>query len=156
MKRAQVLFTTLLLLSFYYSTSQSAEAIKLNQLGFYPNAPKLAVVTTSVPFSEFNITSPDGKTIFFTGTLTSEKQSSNSSVKTRIADFSAFTKQGTYILSTAAGNSYPFRINKNIARTPGIAALKGFYYQRVSMPLEEKYAGKWHRPAGHPDTADSI
>jgi endoglucanase len=33
-----------------------------------------------------------------------------------------------------------------------VAGLKGYYYQRVSMPLEEKYAGKWHRSAGHPDT----
>ena len=157
MKSLHLLVTTIALLCFHHSTlSQSSEAIKLNQLGFYPKAPKLAVVTTTVTSSEFYITSVNSKDTFFTGTLSAEKQSANSSTKTRIADFSAFTKQGTYILSTAAGNSYPFRINKNIARTPGIAALKGFYYQRVSMPLEEKYAGKWHRPAGHPDTAVYI
>ena len=29
--------------------------------------------------------------------------------------------------------------------------MKGFYFQRVSTPLESKYAGPWARPAGHPD-----
>ncbi|MDR1937328.1 MAG: glycoside hydrolase family 9 protein [Tannerellaceae bacterium] len=32
-----------------------------------------------------------------------------------------------------------------------LAGLKAFYYQRASTPIEEKYAGQWHRPAGHPD-----
>ena len=34
----------------------------------------------------------------------------------------------------------------------GIASLKAFYYQRASMPLLEKYAGKWSRKEGHPDS----
>jgi endoglucanase len=45
----------------------------------------------------------------------------------------------------------PFKlvtVHKNVA----IAVLKGFYYLRSSIPLKEKYAGKWHRSAGHPDT----
>ena len=31
------------------------------------------------------------------------------------------------------------------------AEIKAFYYQRVSMPLEERYTGIWARPAGHPN-----
>jgi endoglucanase len=31
------------------------------------------------------------------------------------------------------------------------AALKGYYFQRASMPLESVYAGVWARAAGHPD-----
>ena len=50
------------------------------------------------------------------------------------------------------GYSYPFTIAKNANRSVAKASLKGYYFQRVSMPLEEKYAGKWSRPAGHPDT----
>lgn len=37
-----------------------------------------------------------------------------------------------------------------------IAVLKGFYFQRVSTALEPPFAGKWSRPAGHPDTAVLI
>jgi endoglucanase len=32
-----------------------------------------------------------------------------------------------------------------------ISSIKAFYFQRASMPLQEKFAGKWARPAGHPD-----
>ncbi len=32
------------------------------------------------------------------------------------------------------------------------ASLKFFYFQRASMDLEEEFAGKWARKAGHPDT----
>ena len=32
------------------------------------------------------------------------------------------------------------------------AALKAFYFQRASLALEPRYAGKWSRAAGHPDT----
>ena len=54
------------------------------------------------------------------------------------------------------GHSYVFTISSNIHREAAIAGLKGFYYQRVSMPLEKQFAGKWHRSAGHPDTAVLI
>jgi endoglucanase len=141
----------------FYSLSQSANSIQLNQTGFYPAAPKIAVVTTAVSSSKFYITSIDGKNIFFTGNLSDEKQSKNSSIKTRVADFSAFTKKGKYIVTIeGAGHSYPFDIKDDAGKSIAIASLKGFYYQRVSMPLEEKYAGKWHRPAGHPDTVVYI
>ena len=36
------------------------------------------------------------------------------------------------------------------------AAIKGFYYQRVSTPLPAIYAGPWARPAGHPDTQVAV
>jgi endoglucanase len=157
MKSIQRLSILVILLCFHYSSlSQSTEAIKLNQLGFYPHAPKIAVVTAEVSSPNFYITSPNGKDTFYTGTLSAVKQSANSSIKTRIADFSTFTKKGRYVIATTAGNSYPFDIKDDVANDVAIAALKAFYYQRVSMPLEEKYAGKWHRPAGHPDTAVLI
>jgi endoglucanase len=50
------------------------------------------------------------------------------------------------------GISYSFQVTSNIHSSVAKASLKGYYYQRVSMPLEEKFAGKWNRPAGHPDT----
>ena len=43
-----------------------------------------------------------------------------------------------------------------ILRDVGRAAVKAFYYQRASMPLDARYAGRWSRAAGHPDTAVLI
>jgi endoglucanase len=131
--------------------------IKLNQLGYYVQAPKIAVVTNDTAASSFYIIGADNKDTAFKGTLSEIKQSANSSLKTRIADFSTLQKKGRYIISIPGINdSYSFQINNNANHSAAVAALKGFYYQRVSMPLEEKYAGKWARPAGHPDTVVFI
>ena len=136
------------------SISQSpSNQIKLNQLGFYVYAPKVAVITSSPSSAVFFIVKPGSKDTVYRGQLGNEMQSSNSSLKTRIADFSAFHSTGTYVIFVPGiGNSYPFKINNNIHRSVAIASMKGYYYQRVSMPLDEKHAGKWKRRAGHADT----
>lgn len=144
-------FLLLSLPNFLFSQNISAQ-IKLNQVGFYPNAPKLAVVTGSVSTNNFYITSTDLRDTLFRGNLSEEKQSNYSSTKTRIADFSSLQTKGSFVvLVPGVGHSYIFQINDHVHYSVAVASLKGFYYQRASMPLEEKYAGKWHRSAGHPD-----
>jgi endoglucanase len=126
-----------------------SEDIRLNQIGFYPNAGKLAVVVNKGG-GTFHITSPDLQKTFFTGNLTEPRSSEYSDKKTRMADFSAFTSPGTYVLHIpGVGHSYPFEIKPKVHHEVAKASIKGFYFQRISTSLPEKYAGKWHRPAGH-------
>ncbi|MDQ3844119.1 MAG: glycoside hydrolase family 9 protein [Bacteroidota bacterium] len=133
---------------------QSGAAIRLNQEGFYTKGPKLAIVTGTTSVQGFSIVSVNGRDTVFRGKLSSSRQSAYSSTTTRIADFSQWQKQGKYMLYVpGVGNSYPFQIANDVHHQAALAALKAFYFMRVSMPLEEKYAGKWHRGAGHPDTA---
>ena len=130
-----------------------SDQIHVNQAGFYLNAPKICVIISNPNAQGFFITSPDLKDTIYRGKLSAERQSGNSSVKTRVADFSLLKVPGRYVVTVPGiGHSYPFQISSRIHDPVGIAVLKGYYYQRVSMPLEEKYAGKWQRPAGHPDT----
>jgi endoglucanase len=68
-------------------------------------------------------------------------------------EFSEVQAPGIYVIELAGvGQSYPFEIKESLLRPLAVAAMKAFYYQRASTPIEEKYAGKWSRPAGHPDT----
>jgi len=151
-----LLFTAMLLSMASYSQSVT-DRIKLNQLGYYSDAPKIAVVTGTTDAQTFYITSTNIKDTLFKGALSNEMQSKNSSTKTKIADFSSLNKNGTYVvLIPGIGHSYVFDIHNNINRQAAVTGLKGYYFQRVSMPLEEKYAGKWHRSAGHADTAVFI
>ncbi|WP_121356259.1 glycoside hydrolase family 9 protein [Flavisolibacter nicotianae] len=130
------------------------ERIQLNQVGFYPAAPKIAVVTGKTDAKTFFITSPDGRVKLFTGKLSDEKPSRYSSTITRTADFSAFTKKGRYVVSVpGVATSYAFTIGDNVHDNAAKTVLKAFYFIRSDMPLEKKFAGKWNRPAGHPDTA---
>ena len=143
----------LLFFSFTACAQTPADKIELDQLGFYPNAAKLAIITGESS-DNFFILDVSTKDTVYKGLLSKQMASRNSSLKTRTAVFTDLHKTGRYILAVPGlGNSYPFSISSSVHYPVAIASLKGFYYQRVSMPLEKQYAGMWARPAGHPDTA---
>src|SRR6516164_7402621 len=112
--------------------------IRLDQLGFYPNAPKIAVIINDSIDNTFYLINTNKHDTVFTGKLSEIHHSNNSSLTTRIADFSSFSKAGNYIVVAGNKQSYPFSIEKNVLHTVAVASLKGFYYQRMSMALEEK------------------
>nr|AGS52819.1 cellulose 1,4-beta-cellobiosidase [uncultured bacterium contig00009] len=124
--------------------------IAINQVGFYPGSPKQAIVVGMPAETRFSIVSEKGDTVF-EGQLSDVRKSKNSSLVTRVADFSGFNKAGKYRVVSAGLSSPVFTISDRVHDETAKALIKGFYYQRVSMPLEERYAGIWARPAGHPD-----
>ena len=144
----QTMRAIVLLFLVTHSWAQTvSDKIRLNQIGFYPNSPKVAVVVGSAA-GEFTITKPNDNLILFKGSLGELKQSSYNSKQTRIADFSSFQSAGTFVLRVAGvGASYPFTIKSNVHQSVLKAAIKSYYYQRFSMPLEKKFAGQWSRPA---------
>lgn len=148
-----ILFLFALVSSCSVQGQTANTGIQLTQTGFYPSAPKIAVITAKTDATNFYILKTATKDTVFKGLMGSEKQSQFSSIKTKIADFSSLQKVGTYLVYVpGVGSSYTFDIKADVNRAAAISVIKGFYYQRVSEPLPEKYAGKWHRPAGHPDT----
>lgn len=103
-----VIYIIFLLFTFdCLSTQKVTPRLKLNQLGFYPNAPKLAVITGEVISDQFYITSTNLRDTFLTGRLSEQRQSAYSSAKTRIADFTSFSRKGSYVvLINGVGHSY--------------------------------------------------
>lgn len=73
----------------------------------------------------------------------------------RTADFSSLTDTGSYrLVVPGVGTSHAFAIEPHILQSVARSALKGYYFERGSTALPERYAGRWARPAGHPD--DSV
>ena len=135
------------------SSAQQEQKIALNQLGFYPNAAKIAVITADVPATSFDIISATTKELVYSGKLSETKQSGNSSIKTKQANFSNLKTPGVYLVRVSGiADSYNFIVQKDVNHPAAAASLKGFYFIRSNTPLLEKYAGKWARPAGHADT----
>ena len=136
-----------------FLTAQDASSrIRLNQIGFYPDGQKIAVVTGDIA-GDFVVKSTVTGEVVFKSKLSAPRKSSFSPKVTRIADFSEVTKPGNYKLSiTGLGDSYSFEIKPKVFWGLTKALIKGFYYQRMSTPLLPEYAGKWSRAAGHPDT----
>lgn len=125
--------------------------IKLNQLGFYPNAPKFAVAVTSSA-GPFYVLSEDLQDTVFTGTLGASASFALTGETVRKADFTNFNATGKYYLNVPGlGNSHLFEIKPNVHHAVSKAGIKGFYYQRASTALLSAHAGPWARPKGHAD-----
>src|ERR1035437_8469878 len=128
-----------------------ASKIRLNQIGFFPHASKVAVITDDKA-SDFVIKSVTSGEIVFKSKLSAPHKSEFSPEVTRIADFSAVTKPGIYELNLPGeGDSYTFEINPRVFNNLTKALIKGYYFQRMSTPITPEFAGKWSRATGHPD-----
>ena len=88
------------------------------------------------------------------GTLTAAKNwELSGETNVRRGDFSRITRPGRYRLVIAgAGAPVEFEVGTTRIHDLAAATLKAFYFQRTAVPLDARYAGRWARAAGHPDT----
>ena len=134
------------------SKKNQSDKIRLNQIGYYPNAVKKAVITGKTTSDTFQLLHMGTKAIPYEGTLSESVHWPLAGEEVRVADFSAFNKSGEYVLQIdGLASSYPFIIDKGVLREALLGSVKALYYQRMGVPLEEQYAGQWQRKAGHPD-----
>lgn len=131
-----------------------SEDILINQLG-YPNlSAKKALLRTSA--ATFEVKDLQGQTVY-TGNMSEGRYWDLSGDTVRVVDFSNLNASGEYRLCiNDTVCSHPFKIDDSIYENLANAALKSYYYARCSFAIDEQYGGKWHRPAGHPDTLVMI
>lgn len=133
------------------AVAQQAQAYG-TQIGYYTHAPKVIGLTNAKANTSFAIINLKNKKTVFKGQLSAQRQLSGSEIVGYVADFSNLNTNGFYALKYNGRNLDSFHIKSSVYNDVSIGAIKSYYYQRVSMPLLPQYAGKWHRPAGHPDT----
>ena len=127
------------------------DQIKVNQLGFLPSAPKVAIIPDSGA-TTFSVVDAQGNAVF-NGSLSAAAEWAPSAETVRKADFSTFTTPGTYRVRVAGlEDSNRFNISADVYDDMHDAAVKAYYFNRASTELTPEYAGVWARPAGHPDT----
>lgn len=134
-------------------TTTAADGIRINQIGYYPDASKKAIITDSVNTTTFYLVDQQTHKTIFEGTLSKQYTWDLAGETVRIADFTTFKTPGNFsVYIEGLGYSYPFEIQKKVLADAFKASMKSLYYQRASTPLEKQYAGTWNRNAGHPDT----
>ena len=132
-------------------TDSEGVNVRLNQIGFYPAGPKIGIVLNSKG-DDFYIRTTARKNVF-AGKLKKSVKPTFGGAYTGVADFSEFKTAGKYLLYVpGSGYSYPFEIKASVHHNVAAASIKAYYFMRSSIALKEKYAGKWSRAAGHPDT----
>jgi len=132
--------------------SDGSQNFRLNQIGFYPQTEKIAVITANYS-GEFYIKTSDKQELVYTGKVSDVQEVELSFKETCVADFSDFTQTGKFVIEIPGiGTSKPFEIKEEIYSQVATASLKGFYFQRMSTELTAEFAGKWARPLSHPDS----
>lgn len=147
------LFSLLVFSAAALSSYAQDAVIHINQLGFFPYQEKVAVVEGKVKaFKKFSVTNSDGNVVL--RGLASKSKVAKSSFSDEQAfriDMSSIIRPGEYTLHVN-NSTAKFVVKNDVLDELCKAGMKAYYYQRCGMPIEEKYAGKWNRPAAHMDT----
>jgi endoglucanase len=148
-------YSALALLIFMTSSLQGA-LIHVNQLGYYPQHKKIAIVV-GASLDSFSVVDVENNNVVFKGKLTQGGHWDASDENTQIADFSAFNAAGQYKISVGNDlSSHQFSIKPHVHLELSKASIKAYYFNRASMEIDPLYGGKWARPMGHPDNEVEI
>lgn len=156
-------YSILLLLTLIISVSCDSkkvettfsDVIRMNQIGFYPASVKQFVVA-DLEATSFSVVDKNNKVVL-KGELQENGVWEASGENILLGDFSELTAEGTYnVVIDDKLNSHSFEIKKGIYTEALNAAIKSFYFQRASMPIEEKFGGIYKREAGLMDDKCSF
>jgi endoglucanase len=124
-------------------------AIKVDQVGYPLNGPKVALV--SAPAATFEVRRSSDNVVVFKGKLSAAASDANSGDRVQAADFSALRQAGRYYLEiSGVGRSWDFAIGPNVFEHTYYMAMRGFYGQRcgTAVDLGPEFPGYSH-PACH-------
>ncbi|WP_440874130.1 glycoside hydrolase family 9 protein [Thalassotalea sp. PLHSN55] len=136
---------------------KSDQKIKINQLGFLPDAPKVAIVP-NIDVDIFTLVAESSGEVAFQGNLSSALNwSVAGSELHKRADFSDFTEQGRYFLQVqGVEDSVSFDIGNEVYQALHKGVIKAYYYNRASTDISAPYADNWPRLAGHLDESVKV
>lgn len=145
MNKLPFLLLLVLLISCKANISELKETdqIRLNSLGYLPNAEKKATITAEG--SNFQVINTKSQRIVFKGTLSEPYSQENLGQTVRYADFSEVTQPGTYVINVdSVGRSYEFSIDENAYKEAFVTSMRSFYLWRCGMAVEDDHNGIHH------------
>jgi endoglucanase len=129
------------------SAAAPVTAIKVDQAGYLPGAPKIAFVASKTPAKQFTVRRVAGGSIVFKGTLTPPVVDSDSGDAVEAADFSKLAASGEYFLDVpGVGRSWNFAIGPAVYSRAWYLAMRSYYGQRcgTAVDLGPEFPGLKH------------
>ena len=124
-----------------------AAEIKVDQVGYLPSAPKIALVVSKSAPAGFTVRrSPDGG-VAFQGTLSAAVDDADSGDRVQAADFTKLTTAGKYYLDiSGVGRSWEFSIGPAVYDRAWYLAMRSYYGQRcgIAVDLGPEFPGFKH------------
>lgn len=144
-------------------------AVRVNQAGYLPDAPKVAVVASVGQAREFTVRHAGTGRVAYRGPLSAPARDADSGDTVQAADFSALRKTGRYFVDvTGAGRSPEFEIGPRVYDRVFYLAMRSFYGQRCGTAVDlgpefpgYRYEachrkGGWHPSSGREGQAPSV
>ena len=120
-------------------------SIKLDQVGYPTDAPKIALV--SAPAQTFQVKRSIDNVVMLEGNLSARVADANSGDQLQVADFSALRTSGKYYLEVpGVGRSWTFSIAPEVFSRTYYLAMRAFYGQRcgTAVDLGPEFRGYTH------------
>ena len=123
--------------------------INVNQIGYLPNAYKVAVLNGDAIASTASVVdAATGNTVYEGNVDASVFNNATGRDEARF-DFSSVTAPGTYKVVSGESESFEFRIADKVYDEAFKATLRMFYMQRCGVELDKEHAGEHAHPACH-------
>jgi endoglucanase len=121
--------------------------IKVDQVGYMPDMPKLAMVVSNKPSADFTVRRVRDGSIAFTGKLSAPVADADSGDQVQIAEFTELSESGEYYIEIpAVGRSWDFAIRPNVYSRAFYLVMRSFYGQRcgAAVDLGPEFPGYKH------------
>jgi endoglucanase len=110
--------------------------IKIDQVGYLPAAPKMAMVASKAAATSFTVRRVADDSLAFEGMLGAPMEDADSGDRVQTADFTRFTEPGRYSLDVpGVGRSWEFTIGRDTYARALYLALRSFYGQRCGTAV---------------------
>ena len=148
MKRGLIL---MMVLATVMAMAEAQVEIRLNQVGYYPMEQKAVVVEGTDPTGVITVEDSKGKTVFRPTAVREVKAPWGEKVR-YVVDVSGLRNEGEYMVCVGDTRK-KLTVARDALGEVAKASLKLFYLIRSGVEIEERFAGVYARPLGHPDTA---
>lgn len=126
-----------IIICFIPAAAAPTTAIKVDQVGYVPQAPKIAFVVADQSSTEFLIRKVNDSSIVFRGQLSTPVIDTDSGDRVQVADFSQLRNEGNfYVEVPGVGRSWSFSINASVYRRAFYLTMRSFYGQRCGTAVE--------------------
>jgi endoglucanase len=125
----------------------SSAKIVVNQVGYLPNSPKVALlVNSNTTLPQIELVDSNTKQtvqVIIPGQSMRDRDSND---RLQTIDFSQIKQTGNYFLRVGSIESYPFTIASNVYQEPIIKLLRSYYLQRCGIAIDDPVTGIRHAP----------
>jgi endoglucanase len=111
--------------------------IKVDQVGYAANRPKVAFVSSTAPAAEFTVRRAGDGSVAFRGKLTPPVADADSGDSVQAAEFTRLVKSGRYFIDVpGVGRSWEFAIGPDVYARTWYLAMRSYYGQRCGTAVD--------------------